>query len=204
MNYKSHREYLKNIMTLVFKNKYNTHDYLIRSAISMGLKVTNNQIYYSDESDQESYWDFTIYEKINGNKSLLDYSLQNDYLPSEENNYLNRIQVFDTALFKIGKSNGENTKIVNIENGNEYLLSDISLSQQQIDENYIFLRLLKNQEYYMGSGFYFYFSKDIIDTVLRRKKILTKTEYKINKSITLYRVMFKLYKMYGTTIKYSD
>lgn len=204
MDYKAHREYLKNIMTRVFTNDNNSHEYLLHSAISMGLKVKENQIFYSDNSDQEPYWDFTIYEKINGKKSLYDFSLENDFLTSDETDYLKKMIVFETALYRIGKTDGEIVYITNIENGNEYRLSDINLSKQKLDGNYIFFRLLKNEEYYMGSGFYFYFPQEVIETVIRRQKILIKNKYKINKSITSFRVMFMLYKMYGRLTEYRD
>ena len=204
MDYKAHREYLKNIMTRIFKNNNNLHDYLLNSAISMGLKVKANQIFFSNNSDQEPFWDFTIYEKINGKKSLYDISLENDFLSADETDYLKKMIIFETALYRIVKSDGEIVHITNIENGNEYRLSDINLSKQKHDGNYIFFRLLKNEEYYMGSGFYFYFPQEVIETVIRRKKILIKSKYKINKSITLFRVMFMLYKMYGILAEYRD
>ena len=112
MNYLEHRLYLKNIMAKVFKNKENSGEYLTKSAILLGLKVNGNEIHYADDSDQEPYWDFTIYERINGKKTLLNYSLESDDLTKNEIKYLQQLEIFETALYKIGIAYDDKTKIV--------------------------------------------------------------------------------------------
>jgi hypothetical protein len=203
MDYKEERKRLIAMMTKIFQQDINTKEYITKSAKMLGLKTIGKEIYFDSKEEQESYWDFTTYERITNDKSLFENAIDNKLFEDKEKDYLKNIKVFKKALYNVGESDGITTDITNIEDGTKYKLYDIGLSKNNINGYLLFFRMLKYNEYNMTSGFSYLFSEDIKPVVLRRKEILLKNEYLKNIDITLFRVFLKLNRIYGTEIHYK-
>ncbi|MBN2736420.1 MAG: hypothetical protein JXR70_05520 [Spirochaetales bacterium] len=203
MEYVEIRRKLKDVHSEIFKQKMNDFIYVKNGVKALGLKTKGNTIIFESKSEQEAFWDFLTYEAFDPRNSLFNNAKNNKTLSQEANIFLDKIKVYETALYIAGPKNGNEISITNIHSGDLYHLHDINLSNSNLEGYLIFIRLLKVDEYFMTSGSTYIFTENI-PTILKREKILMKTTFKLNRSITRSRVMLKLNRIYGTKVIHED
>jgi len=203
MEYLEIRQKMIMLNTKIFKQDMNDTNYITKAAKCLGLKSENNNIYFYSESEQESFWDFMTYEEILGNNSLFNNAISNSDFSKTDIQFLNKYNVFETALYIIKANKMNEIEICNIETNQILSLYDINLAKENLNNGILFTRIINIGSYFMTSGFSYLFLENI-DTVINRAKILKTKEFCINHSVTRFRVMLKLNRMYGKNVKYKN
>jgi len=203
MEYVEIRRKMIDINTKIFKQEMNDTEYLTKGARLLGLRTEDKNIFFEDESEQNAYWDFLTYENFTSMNSLFTNIKGSNVINSDERIFLENITVYDSGLYWLGSKSENEIDITNVSSGDVFKLYDINLSKINLKGSLIFLRLLNIEEYYMTSGFSFIFVENI-PVVLKREKILMKTDYSVNKSITRFKIMMKLNRIYGNIVRHKD
>ncbi|ASA25828.1 hypothetical protein B9T62_36925 [Paenibacillus donghaensis] len=153
-------------------------DKLFKSCKVMGI-LKNNRVVLEEEPEQDSLYDFNVYEKWDeGESGLSKYIRKHGYSDEAETERLLRAMAdSESGLYEVVDTDKENyiIKLKAISDSDKSIqLMDLSLSQMLEPGKLIFARLTHLENFSMTSGIAFVFRENHREYLLQRSKKLIK------------------------------